>query len=172
MLKNLIVTFSLLLSAISMSLICVPLISVSGAQENEAVEKVGNSVEFSGGQASIPIGLTVQVKAITLGEDAVTVRLLASFDSSKTSSIEMNGYGNAFLFWGDENEGGRGYLHLRQIADNPAMRISNGQTMEGDLLFPGKIPTEVKQIWLFFNDGHTDVNTSSPGITIPLELKQ
>ena len=32
----------------------------------------------SGGQVSVPVGLTVNVKAVTLGEDATTVRRLVS----------------------------------------------------------------------------------------------
>lgn len=124
---------------------------------------------IAGGQVSAPIGLTVQVKAVTLSEDATTVRLLASFDSHETNSVNMNDEENAYLAWGDgDNE----RLHLRQIADNRWMRIANGQTMEGDLVFPGVIPADVTKVSLVFNPGREGNDGNAPGVTIPLELKQ
>lgn len=127
------------------------------------------SFTFSGGQVSVAVGLTVQVKAVMVGEDATKVRLLASFDSDQTNFINMNDAENAYLAWGD---GEQDRLHLRQIADNQWMRISNGQTMEGDLVFPGVIPTGTTQVTLVFNPGKTGDDTDAPGVTIPLELQQ
>ena len=127
----------------------------------------GRSVEIEGGQVSTPVGLTVQVKSVTLGEDATTVRVLASFDSHQTNFINMNDDENAFLAWGD---GADQKLHLRQITDNKWMRISNGQTMEGDLVFPGKIPTGTERLTLVFNPGKSGEDTSAPGVTLPLDL--
>ncbi len=123
---------------------------------------------ISGGQASVPVGLTVQVKSVVVGEDAVKVRLLASFDSQATNSVNMNDDENAYLAWG---EGGDERLHLRQIADNKWMRIGNGQTMEGDLIFPGVIPAGVKKVTLVFNPGREGDDTNAPGVTIPLALE-
>lgn len=122
---------------------------------------------ISGGQVSVPAGLTVQVKAVTVGEDATKVRLLASFDSHATNSVNMNDEDNAYLAWGD---GAQERLHLRQIADNKWMRIGNGQTMEGDLVFPGVIPSEAKNLSLVFNPGRGGDDTNAPGVTIPLDL--
>jgi hypothetical protein len=127
------------------------------------------SFTISGGQVTVPVGLTVQVKSITVGEDATKVRLLASFDSHRTNSVNMNDSENAYLAWG---EGEESRLHLRQIADNKWMRISNGQTMEGDLVFPGVIPANVEKVSLVFNPGKDGSDTVGPGVTIPLELKQ
>ncbi|MGX5720428.1 hypothetical protein [Shinella zoogloeoides] len=124
---------------------------------------------ITGGQASVPVGLTVQVKTVTVGEDATTVRLLASFDSHVTNSVNMNDDENAYLAWG---EGEQERLHLRQIADNRWMRIGNGQTMEGDLVFPGVIPAGVTKVTLVFNPAHDGNDSSAPGVTIPLELAQ
>jgi len=124
---------------------------------------------IAGGQVSAPVGLTVQVKAVTIGEDATTVRLLASFDSHVTNSVNMNDGENAYLAWG---EGDHERLHLRQIADNKWMRIGNGQTMEGDLVFPGVIPADVTKVSLVFNPGREGNDGNAPGVTIPLELKQ
>jgi len=121
----------------------------------------------TGGQVSVPVGLTVNVKAVTIGEDATTVRVLASFDSHRTTFVDMNDRENAYLAWG---EGEQDRLHLRQIADNKWMRIANGQTMEGDLVFPGVVPAGTKKLTLVFNPGKSGNDTNAPGVTIPLEL--
>lgn len=127
------------------------------------------SFAIEGGQVSVPVGLTLQVKAVTIGKDATKVRLLASFDSHATNSVNMNDGSNAYLAWG---EGEQNRLHMRQISDNKWMRIGNGQTMEGDLLFPGVLPAGVTKVTLVFNPGRSGEDTSAPGVTLPLELKQ
>ncbi len=126
------------------------------------------TLTIEGGQVSVPVGLMVQVKSVTLGEDATTVRLLASFDSHLTNFVNMNDSENAYLAWG---EGAEQRLHLRQIQDNKWMRISNGQTMEGDLVFPGTVPSDATSLTLVFNPGRSGDDTSAPGVTVPLELK-
>lgn len=125
--------------------------------------------ETSGAQVSAPVGLTVKVKSITVGDDAVKVRLQASFDSNRTNSIAMNGADNAYLAWG---EGDQERLHLRQVADNKWMRILNGKTMEGDLVFPGTLPGTASKVTLVFNPGNEVGDVSEPGLAIPLELKR
>ncbi len=125
--------------------------------------------EIGGGQVSSPVGLTVQVKSVTVGDDATKVRLQASFDSNQTNSITMNGDGNAYLAWG---EGDQDRLHMRQIPDNKWMRIINGKTMEGELVFPGTLPATATKVTLVFNPGNEPNDSSTPGITIPLELKK
>ncbi|TDX88110.1 hypothetical protein EDE05_10282 [Neorhizobium sp. R1-B] len=127
------------------------------------------NVLLSGGQVSVPVGLTVQVKAVTVGSDATKVRLQASFDSHKTNFVNMNDQENAYISWGD---GEQDRLHMRQIADNKWMRVVNGTTMEGDLIFPGVIPAGVTKIALVFNAGNSGDDTNAPGVTIPLELKK
>lgn len=123
----------------------------------------------TGGQVSVPVGLTVQVKTVTVSDASTKVRLLASFDSQQTLSVNMNDGENAYLSWGD---GEQDRLHMRQIADNKWMRISNGKTMEGDLVFPGVIPADARKVSLVFNPGKSGDDTSAPGVTVPLELKQ
>lgn len=125
--------------------------------------------ETAGAQVSAPVGLTVKVKSITVSDDAVKVRLQASFDSNRTNSIAMNGADNAYLAWG---EGDQERLHLRQVADNKWMRILNGKTMEGDLVFPGTLPATASKVTLVFNPGNEIGDVSEPGLTIPLELKK
>ena len=52
------------------------------------------------------------------------------------------------------------------------MRISNGKTMEGDLVFPGTIPADASRLTLVFNPGRDGNDTSAPGVTVPLDLKK
>ncbi len=125
--------------------------------------------ETAGAQVSAPVGLTVKVKSVTVGDDVVKVRLQASFDSNQTNSISMNGADNAYLAWGD---GDQERLHLRQVADNKWMRILNGKTMEGDLVFPGSLPATASKVTLVFNPGNEISDVSTPGLVIPLELKK
>ncbi len=125
--------------------------------------------ETAGAQVSSQVGLTVRVKSVTVGDDVVKVRLQASFDSNQTNSISMNGADNAYLAWG---EGDQERLHMRQVADNKWMRILNGKTMEGDLVFPGTLPASASKVTLVFNPGNDIGDMSTPGLTIPLELKK
>ena len=128
------------------------------------------SYDIAGGQVSIPVGLTVQVKSVTVGEDATKVRLLASFDSDETSFINLHDGESAYLAWG-ESEQER--IFMRPIAENKWLRvISNGQSMEGDLVVPGVIPADASKLTLVFNPGKDADDTSAPGITIPLEIMQ
>lgn len=126
------------------------------------------SLSVQGGQVSTPVGLTVRVKSITVSGDATTVHLLASFDSHRTNSVNMNDAENAYLAWG---EGEEQRLSLRQVRDNRWLRIANGQTMEGALVFPGVIPPEAARLTLVFNPGRSGHDTNAPGVTVPLELK-
>lgn len=126
------------------------------------------SLPVQGGQVSTPVGLTVRVKAITVSEDATTVHLMASFDSHQTNSVNMNGEENAYLAWG---EGEEQRLSLRQVRDNRWLRIVNGQTMEGALVFPGVLPPEAPRLTLVFSPGRSGHDTNAPGVTVPLELR-
>ncbi len=110
--------------------------------------------------------MTVQVKSVSVGEDATTVHLLASLDTSATDSVELAFTENPTLQWGTGN-----MLHMRQVADNPNLVLENGQTLEGDLVFPGVIPADVTEISLVFNPGLDGTNIAGPGVTIPLALK-
>ena len=124
------------------------------------------SHQIEGGQVSVPIGVTVQVKTVSVGEDATTVHLLVSLDTSQTNSVEMAYSENPTLQWGEGQ-----MLHMRQISDNPNLTLENGQTLEGDLVFPGVIPADVETVNLVFNPGKEGSDISGPGVTIPLALK-
>lgn len=151
LLKNLVFTAALLAGSMAL------------AQEQE------QNILQSSGQASVPVGLTVQVKTLMRDSDAVRVRVLASFDSHKTSFINLNDQENAYISWGDSD---RDRLHMRQVEDNKWMRVVNGTTMEGDLVFPGTIPAGITKVALVFNPGNSGDDTDAPGVSVPLDLKK
>lgn len=124
------------------------------------------SLQIEGGQVSVPVGVTVQVKSVRIGPDATVVHVIASFDSSMTNSVELAFTENVSLQWGDGQ-----MLHMRRIADNQNLEIESGQTLEGDLVFPGTIPDGVDEVRLVFNPGNDGSNIAGPGVTVPLALK-
>jgi len=133
-----------------------------------AVQAEERIIEITGGQASVPVGLTVLVKSVTMGDGATKVQLQASFDGD-TNFIDMNDDEKAYLAWG---EGVNERLHLRTITGNRWMRIRNGTTMEGTLIYPGLIPDGIDKIELVFNAGNSGDDHDAPGITVPLDLKK
>lgn len=115
-------------------------------------------------QASVPVGVTVMVKKVTVGADATVVNLVASFDSRQTNRINLNET-NAFLDIGNGQK-----LHMRQLRDNPYLIVMNGQSLEGDLVFPGQIPSAAKSVTLVFNEGSEGDDSSAPGVTLNIPL--
>jgi len=116
-------------------------------------------------QTSVPAGVTVIVKKITVGEDATVVSLVASFDSRQTNRVNLNDV-NAFLDIGNSQK-----LSLRQPEDNPYLMIQNGQSMDGELVFPGRIPADTGEVRLVFNDGNAGDDLNAPGLTLKIPVK-
>ncbi len=125
--------------------------------------------EIAGGQVSVPAGVTIQVQSVLVGANVTTVNLIASFDHRQTSRVNLNGYQNGYIGWGDDDEH---KLHLRQVTGNPRLTIQNGQSMQGALVFPGTIPADVTQVRLVFNPGNEGDDFIDPGVVVPLELAQ
>lgn len=125
------------------------------------------SLTVTGGQISAPVGVLLQVRSVRVSPDATVLHVVASFDSHDTSFIELNDAENAYLQYGAD-EGQR--LHLRQVQDNVWLRIANGETLEGDLVFPGALPADTTQVTLVLNPGYAPDDTDAPGITLPLTL--
>ncbi|MGV2980927.1 hypothetical protein ACERNI_12065 [Camelimonas sp. ID_303_24] len=122
--------------------------------------------KVSGGQTSVPAGVTIQVRKIVVGEDATVVHLVASFDSRRTSRVNLN-EANATLDLGDGQR-----LQLRQPDDNRYLTIANGQTIDAELVFPGRIPDGTKQVALSFNAGNEGDDLNAPGVTLRLSLAE
>ena len=126
--------------------------------------------ETASGQISAPVGLTVQVRSLTVGDSLTKVDLIASFDGRASRlSADLNGNQNAYISWGPEEQE---RIYLRRVAANPQLTIENGQTMQGELIFPGVIPAGVQQVELVFNPGFRFDHPRAPGINLPLELAE
>lgn len=123
------------------------------------------TLTVQGGQVSAPVGVLVQVRSVRVSPDATVLHLVASFDSHATSFVNLNDSQNAYLEYG---EGQR--LHLRQVEDNPWLRVVNGETLEGDLVFPGTLPADVKEVVLVLNPGNAPDDTDAPGLRVTLAL--
>lgn len=123
------------------------------------------TLTVEGGQASAPVGVLVQVRSVRVSPDATVLHLLASFDSQATSFINLNDSQNAYLEYGDGQR-----LHLRQVPDNPWLRVVNGETLEGDLVFPGTLPADVNKVVLVLNPGNAADDTDAPGMRLTLVL--
>jgi len=143
-------------------LLAVPVSAPILAQEANTSQMIDTSA-----QASNEVGVTARVKSVTISEDATVLSVVLSFDSQATSYVELAG-ADTYLSYGDQ-----GRLHLRQIADNPYLRISNGQSLSGELVFPGAIPADTTELSLVFNDGNEGNDTSAPGlvVTVPLNAQ-
>lgn len=115
-------------------------------------------------QASNQAGVTARVKSVTMTDDATVLGVVLSFDSQATNYVELAG-ADTYLAFGEDQR-----LHLRQIADNPYLRISNGQSLSGELVFPGAIPTDTDEITLVFNEGNEGSDTSAPGLVVVVPL--
>ena len=121
-------------------------------------EEAARVVHQGSVQTSVPAGVTVIVKKITVGEDATVVSLVASFDSRQTNRVNLNDV-NAFLEIGNNQK-----LSLRQPEDNPYLMIQNGQSMDGELVFPGRIPADAGEVRLVFDDGNAGDDLNAPGL--------
>ncbi|MDQ7957107.1 MAG: hypothetical protein REJ24_22810 [Rhodocyclaceae bacterium] len=110
-------------------------------------------------------GLTVRVKGIELGPDATVLTVSASFASQLTNWTQMAS-GDTYLQDADGNK-----LMLKRVEDNRYLKIKNGDTMEGRLVFLGAVPPSATQVKLVLNEGSPQDDPNSPGLTIDLPLK-
>ena len=148
------------ISAVCLAVLCVaPLNPATFAQD--ATDAV--AIETSA-QGTNEAGVTARVKSVTIGDDATVLGVVLSFDSQATSYVELAG-ADSYLSFGETQR-----LHLRQIADNPYLRISNGQSLTGELVFPGTIPADTQEISLVFNEGNAGDDTSAPGLVVAVPL--
>ena len=122
-------------------------------------------IEVTGGQATIPVGVTLIVKKITVADDATVLNVVISFDGD-VDSVEL-GYKPVALDLGNNQR-----LLMRAISDNPELVIEKGQTLAGDLVFPWVIPPDTQSVTLIFNEGNMGSDISFPGLKLPLSLRK
>lgn len=116
-------------------------------------------------QASAEVGVVVRVKEITVAEDVTLVTISASY-SGTTDTLRL-AWGHSPTYLEDEN-GQR--FPLQRPDDNPWLDIENNKTMQGRLVFIGRISPESKKVKLVFNDGNEGDTHLGPGMTLTIPL--
>ena len=116
-------------------------------------------------QGVAPVGVTVRVKSVELGLDATILDVSASYAGNTTSYVDMAST-DTFL---QTPAGER--LMLKRPDGNRDLRIRDGDTMDGKLVFLGRTPPNASAVTLVFNKGNEGDNIIGPGLemTIPLQ---
>ena len=117
-------------------------------------------------QAVSPGGLSVRVKKVELGEDATILTVNASF-ASRTANYAALASADTFI---EDADGKR--LMLKRPEGNRYLKVMNGDTMEGQLVFLGAVAPSADQIQLVMNHGNLPDDANGPGISITLPLKE
>jgi hypothetical protein len=109
-------------------------------------------------------GVTVRVKGIELGEDATVLKVSISYASRIASTTTM-ALTDTFL---EDEKGNR--LMLKRPEDNRDLSIRDGDTMDGDLVFLGRVPPGAATLKLVFNDSNQPDNVAGPGLVMLLAI--
>lgn len=115
-------------------------------------------------QGVSPLGLTVRVKNVELTPDATVLTVSMSFSSTVTRFTNLADT-STYLLDGSGNK-----IMLKRPADNQYLRITNGQTLEGEMVFLGSLPAGSSQVELVINEGHAPDDSSGPGMRLALPL--
>lgn len=110
-------------------------------------------------------GVTVRVKAIELGGDATVLDVSISFANHITNSA-MLALADTFV---EDDSGAR--LHIKRPEGNRDLVIREGQTLDGQLVFLGSVPTTARHLRLVFNEGNDGDNIVAPGLVMELPLQ-
>lgn len=138
----------------------------AAAADGQGADTAGTALKIPANvQATAAVGVVVRVKEVVAAEDVTLVTVSASY-SGETSFLEL-AYSDSGTYLQDEN--GQKYP-LRSPEENPNLRISRGDTMQGRLVFLGRVAPESKKIKLVFNEGRAGSDTSGPGLSIDVPL--
>jgi hypothetical protein len=136
------------------------------AADGQAAAAAGAKLTIpSNVQATAAVGVVVRVKEVVAAEDVTLVTISASY-SGETNFLEL-AYSDSGTYLQDEN--GQRYP-LRSPEENPNLRISRGDTMQGRLVFLGRVAPESKKVKLVFNEGRAGSDTSGPGLSVDVPL--
>ena len=109
-------------------------------------------------------GVTVRVKGAEIGGDATVLDVSISFANRITNST-MLALTDTYLE-DEQNE----RLHIKRPVDNRKVTIREGQTLDGQLVFMGRVSSGTRMVTLVFNDGNDSDNIVAPGLRIQLPL--
>lgn len=115
-------------------------------------------------QANSPMGLTVRVKQVELTDDATILTVSISLGGDKTIFTSLVDADTYLL----DDAGNR--LMPKLPEDNRFLRVRKGETLEGELVFMGALPANVRQVEWVINEGNAPDNTSGPGLKLSLPI--
>ncbi|RYF25517.1 MAG: hypothetical protein EOO33_09365 [Comamonadaceae bacterium] len=118
-----------------------------------------------GVQGVAAAGVTVRVKGVEIGGDATILDVSISFANRITDNT-MLALADTYL----QDESGA-KLHIKRPDSNRDLTIREGETLNGQLVFLGSVPTSAKQLKLVFNDGNKGDNIVAPGLAFDLPLQ-
>ena len=133
----------------------------SGASSQVATESRKIPLSVQGVSAA---GATVRVKGMEISNDATVVDVSISF-ANRITSTTMMALTDTFL---EDESGAR--LPIKRPDDNRNLTVHAGETLNGQLVFMGSIPSSARKMRLVFNEGNPDDNIVAPGLTIDLPL--
>lgn len=117
-------------------------------------------------QGSSPLGLTVRVKQVEFTADATILQVSISYAGNATGYLNL-AETETYL----RDAAGTRIL-LKRPADNKYLRISSGETLEGEMVFLGSMPADTRQLEFVINDGQAPDDMSGPGLTMTLPVGQ
>jgi len=116
-------------------------------------------------QATAEIGVVVRVKEIIVDEDVTLVTVSASY-SGRFDAVRLAwAHSPTYL----EDADGQRYP-LQRPDDNPWLDIENNKTMQGQLVFIGRISAQSRQVRLVFNEGNEGDTHLGPGLSLTIPL--
>lgn len=118
-----------------------------------------------GVQGVAPAGVTVRVKSVEIGGDATVLDVSISF-ANRITDTTMLALADTYL----QDESGA-KLHIKRPDSNRDLTIREGETLNGQLVFMGSVPTSARQLKLVFNDGNKGDNIVAPGLAFDLPLQ-
>lgn len=118
-----------------------------------------------GVQGVAPAGVTVRVKSVQIGGDATVLDVSISFANRITDST-MLALADTYL---QDESGAR--LHVKRPDHNRDITIREGQTLDGQLVFLGRVLPTARTLKLVFNDGNDGDNIVAPGLSMDLPLQ-
>lgn len=146
----------------------------AAAEANGAAGTTGGEALWAGGakrpleiQSAHPNGVVLQLTSLQSGETETTIGLRVI--NGRDKAVELNRFNNSRNGYLVLDTGEK--LYLSPPASNARLSVEAGQTLEGQLVFLGRLPKAKTGILILNENGQTDseyTNTPSYRINLPL----
>ena len=143
-------------------------------EANGAAGTAGGAALWAGGakrpleiQSAHPNGVVLQLTSLQSGETETTIGLRVI--NGRDKAVELNRFNNSRNGYLVLDTGEK--LYLSPPASNARISVEAGQTLEGQLVFLGRLPRAKTAVLVLNENGQTDseyTNTPSYRINLPL----